>query len=606
METKGVVFEKNIKALTVSNPELATSILTINRQDDLQVLTSKTGIPSLRAGHITLHSIYEPIKEAEKWVEYHRERIERASALVVLGFGLGYHIMELCKLELFKVTEMDLVVFEPRLDILRTALEAVDLTSILSRVRLVTGDETPPVAKGFEILEHKPSVTLSRGYFERLLPRLKVLQTVKKGLKIMVVSPIYGGSLPIARYCASALRNLGHEVDFVDNSPYKDAFLSINSITSNKTHQDQLRALFTTFVSETIMARCAEVKPDLVFALAQAPLSDGCLKRFKDYKIPTAFWFVEDFRLMDYWQRVAPFYDYFFTIQRGKFFDKLKEIGVRNFSYLPMAASLDVHERLDLTREELDTYGSDISFVGAGYYNRRNFLKGLLDFDLKIWGTEWDMNSPLRKCIQRSGERVETEETVKIFNATKVNINLHSSTYHEGVNPYGDFVNPRTFEIAACEGFQLVDHRSEMAELFRIGEEMVCFEDLNDMRHKIKYYLDNPEERYKIARQGRERVVNDHTYKHRMEEMLYSMVKRGYEPPPWRAEREDEDVERLIEEAGKDTELGRYLARFIEKERISISDVVQDIGEGKGDLTETEKIFLLIKEFRGQYAPGKT
>lgn len=600
-----MIFIKNIEILKTINPELAEAILRTPRGDDLQIFTARNGMPSIKVGNITLHSIYEPIKEAEAWVEHHREKIERASALVVLGFGLGYHIIELCKLELFKVTEMDVVVFEPRLDILRTALETVDLTSILSRVRLVTGDETPPVAKGFEILEHKPSVTLSRGYFERLLSRLKVLQAVKKGLKIMVVSPIYGGSLPIARYCASALRNLGHTVDFADNSIYKDAFLGIDKITSNKTHQDQLRALFTTFVSETIMARCAEVKPDLVFALAQAPLSDGCLKRFKDYKIPTAFWFVEDFRLMDYWQRVAPFYDYFFTIQRGKFFDKLKEIGVRNFSYLPMAASMDVHERLDFTREELYTYGSDISFVGAGYYNRRNFLKGLLDFDLKIWGTEWNMNSPLGKCIQRSGERVETEETVKIFNATKVNINLHSSTYHEGVNPYGDFVNPRTFEIAACEGFQLVDHRSEMAELFRIGEEMVCFEDLNDMRHKIKYYLDNPEERYKIARQGRERVVSDHTYKHRMEEMLYSMVKRGYEPPLWRAEREDEDVERLIEEAGKDTELGRYLARFIEKERISISDIVQDIGEGKGDLTETEKIFLLIKEFRGQYAPRK-
>lgn len=29
----------------------------------------------------------------------------------------------------------------------------------------------------------------------------------------------------------------------------------------------------------------------------------------------------------------------------------------------------------------------------------------------------------------------------------------------DGVEPYGDFVNPRTFESAACGAFQLVDSR---------------------------------------------------------------------------------------------------------------------------------------------------
>jgi spore maturation protein CgeB len=594
-------FKKNIEILKTIDTNLSDAIIAAKKDKDLQILTSKTGIPSLKAGHITIHSLYDPIKEAEEWVEHHKEKIKRASSVVVLGFGLGYHIMELCKLELLKVSEIDVVVFEPRIDILRTALEAVDLTSILKRVKIITSDETLLLTKGFKILEHKPSVTISRGYFEKILLRLKALQRVKNGLKIMVVGPIYGGSLPIARYCVAALKKLGHTVDFVDCSIYKDAFLGIDKITDNKMHQNTLKIMFNDFASETIVARCAEFKPDLIFALAQAPLNENSLKKFKDNKIPTAFWFVEDFRLMDYWQRVAPLYDYFFTIQRSEFFDKLKVTGASNFHYIPLAACLDIHKKLDLSKEELDEYGSDISFVGAGYYNRRNFFRGLLDFDFKIWGSEWDMNSPLAKCIQYYGKRIETEEIVKIFNATKININLHSSTYHEGINPYGDFVNPRTFEIAACEGFQIVDNRYELPELFRIGEEIVCFEDIEDLRHKIKYYLNNPDKMLEIAKKGRERVERDHTYEQRMEEILDFIVNRGYEPPPWPTEMED--VAELIERAGRDTELGRYLSRFLDKESISLSDIVEEIKQGEGSLSTIEKIFLLMDELKKQFSP---
>jgi len=449
-------------------------------------------------------------------------------------------------------------------------------------------------------VEHNPSVNLSPEYFERIRSRLNVLENIKKGLKIMVVGPVYGGSLPIAGYCAKALSNLGHEVDFVDNSRYKDVFLSIGSITEDRTHQNQLREMFVNFASEAVIARCGEIKPDLVFALAQAPLTETSLQKLKDIKVPTAFWFVEDFRLMSYWQGVAPLYDYFFTVQREYFFESLKSLGVKNFSYLPLAASMDIHKKSETSGDELKIYRSDISFVGAGYYNRRSFFEGLLDFDFRIWGNEWDLNSPLGRCIQKSGERIGTEDIVKIFSESRINVNLHSSTYHDGVNPYGDFVNPRTFEIAACEGFQLVDYRSEMPELFRVGEEIVCFEDLKDLRYKIRYYLNNPDERKAIAGRAMERVKKDHTYELRMEEMLSTIFSMGYEFPPWHSE--GEAIAELVDAAGAETELGRYLARFTDRGGMGFDGIVEDIKAGEGVLSDVEKIFLLMDSIQQQYA----
>ncbi|VAX29997.1 hypothetical protein MNBD_NITROSPIRAE03-723, partial [hydrothermal vent metagenome] len=161
-------------------------------------------------------------------------------------------------------------------------------------------------------------------------------------------------------------------------------------------------------------------------------------------------------------------------------------------------------------------------------------------------------------------------------------------------------VNPRTFEIAACEGFQLVDSRSEMPELFRVGEDIVCFEDLKDLRYKIRYYLNNPDERKAIARKAMERVKKDHTYELRMEEMLDLIFSMGYELPPWHSE--GEVVEELIDAAGVETELGRYLARFTDKGKAGFDDIVEDIKAGEGALSDVEKIFLLMDSIKQQYA----
>jgi spore maturation protein CgeB len=298
---------------------------------------------------------------------------------------------------------------------------------------------------------------------------------------------------------------------------------------------------------------------------------------------------------MEYWKNIAGYYDFFFTIQKGQFFNELQRAGIKNYHYLPMAACPDIHKPVTLSDEEITYYGSDLSFAGAGYYNRRQFMRGLLDFDFKIWGSDWDLHSDLAPCIQRSGARIDTDEIVKIFNASRININLHSSTYHKGINPFGDFINPRTFEIMACGGFQLADRRPAMEGLFEADEEIIVFDELGDLRSKAAYYLDNPEERNRIAERGRQRVLREHTYENRMKEMLEVIAARGLRQPLWLEE--GEEVEDLIREAGSDSELGKYLYRFPGKRRITLSDITAEITGSEGEISKTEGILMLMNEF---------
>ena len=51
-------------------------------------------------------------------------------------------------------------------------------------------------------------------------------------------------------------------------------------------------------------------------------------------------------------------------------------------------------------------------------------------------------------------------------------------------------------------------------------EDFIYYENSKDMLDKIAYYLTHEDERIAIARNGFERTAANHTYKHRIEEML--------------------------------------------------------------------------------------
>ncbi len=586
------MFEKNVLQLRQVDGELADKISISGQSGDIVISESKAGSPTLRVNNIYIHSSYDPEKEAKEWVLSYEHNICMADNIVVFGFGLGYHVVELCR-----SSGKNIIVFEPNLYVLKAAMQSVDLVPALTKIKIITDDSAPDLKGDTAVLTLQPSVNLDTEYFDQVLSKLKARDILAKGLRIMVVGPVFGGSLEVAGYCSSSLINMGHTVEFVDNSRFDDTLLYIKEISKNKEQYNALVDQFTHLLSNFVMARCEAFKPDIVLALAQAPLTPESINTIRQRGVKTAYWFVEDFRFMEYWKMIAGQVDHFFTIQKDDFFHELQQCGLHNYHYLPMAAFPNVHKPVEMTDEEKKYYGSDVSFAGAGYYNRRHFFTGLIDYDLKIWGTDWDMRSQLARFIQRSGSRVDTDEIVRIYNAGRININLHSSTYHKGVHPFGDFVNPRTFEIMSCGGFQLVDRRSGLDGLFEEGKEVVIFDDLHDLRQKIDHYLKNPEEALIISENGKSRVISDHTYENRMEEMLEVIVADGYEPACWGEDREL--VENLVREAGEKTALGKYLSQFAVHEKINLSDITEKISSDEGELSKEESLFLMMKEFTG-------
>lgn len=414
-------------------------------------------------------------------------------------------------------------------------------------------------------------------------------------LRVLVVLPFYGGSLPVGQHCVHALRELGHTVDVFEAPDFFSAFTSLKHLRITADRLEELENSFLQVISQAIYAKTQTFEPDLVLALAQAPLNRQVLRRLRKDGVATAMWFVEDFRLFTYWRAFAPYYDFFFVIQKEPLLAELAAIGVDNALYLPLAALPSLHRPLELAPGEKHKYGSDVSFLGAGYPNRRTAFRHLTNFQFKIWGSDWEGETVLAPHIQAQGMRISSEDSVKIFNASHINVNLHSSVRAQPPVVPGDFVNPRTFEVAACGAFQLVDRRELMPELFQ-DNELATFSTLDELQERITCYLARPEERQAIAARGRARVLAEHTYAHRMASLVRCVAQRR---PGWPAARHSTLPDALPEALRN--ELGTLFSGLGLPDTAAFEEVVARLRQESGVLSELDVSILFLDEWQKQY-----
>jgi len=104
-------------------------------------------------------------------------------------------------------------------------------------------------------------------------------------------------------------------------------------------------------------------------------------------------------------------------------------------------------------------------------------------------------------------------EMPKVFQSSKINLNISVRSIQSGI-PL------RAFDIMGAGGFLLSNFQPDFMEHFVPGQDMVCYENKRDLVRKVEYYLAHEEERQAIARNGHDKVAAEHTYRHRVREML--------------------------------------------------------------------------------------
>ena len=377
------------------------------------------------------------------------------------------------------------------------------------------------------IVVHAPSVVITPA-LGRLAERWPGLPAARVP-RVLVVGPTAGGSLGVADSVERACRRLGTEGLRFDARPFAAAQDALGALPAGRQERIDLQGRLMLLLGDAVVRMAAHWRADLVLAIAQAPLNEPALTSLRALGVASAFWFVENTRVLPYWRDVAAHYDHFYAIQPGDVLDRIAAAGARRVAYLPMAADPELHAPISLAGREQERYSSAVSFAGAPYLNRRHMLGAVRDLGLKVWGDGWE-STALAPCLGERG-RFDLDTMRRIVAATRVNLNIHSAEHVTGLDPLPDYVNPRTFELAACGAFQLVDRRDPLADLFS-GEEMVTFSSAAQMRALTEHYLQRPHEAEATAVRARARVLADHTYDRRIARMLDDVLPAHLQPAP--------------------------------------------------------------------------
>lgn len=122
-----------------------------------------------------------------------------------------------------------------------------------------------------------------------------------------------------------------------------------------------------------------------------------------------------------------------------------------------------------------------------------------------------DADSPIR--ARHHGE-VWGLDMYRALARSRITLNRHINVAENNAN------NMRLYEATGVGALLLTDRKDNLGDLFEIGKEVVAYSSAEEAAELIRYYLAHPEEAQAIARAGQARTLREHTYRHRMEELV--------------------------------------------------------------------------------------
>ncbi len=285
--------------------------------------------------------------------------------------------------------------------------------------------------------------------------------------------------------------------------------------------------------NRNLLAVVKKEKPDLIFVINGDHIFPDTLKEIKkDLALPIVIYLWDDpfynnenlyrdiYRKSNF-RKGMKLYDYIFVFDTF-YVEDIRRRGIGNIAYLPLATNPDRFKIIPLSEEDKKEYGYDICFVGSPFRERIQIFESLQRYNLGVFGDEWEKlflfqgkNVPPYYKGKANGEKV-----LKIYSSSKIVLNIHHPHSVEGLNT-------RTFDIPVCGGFELVDYKKNLERHFKIGKEIAAFKSQKDLIELIDFYLCNPELTKKIAALGRQRVLKEHTWGNRIEELISKLQHEG-------------------------------------------------------------------------------
>lgn len=168
--------------------------------------------------------------------------------------------------------------------------------------------------------------------------------------------------------------------------------------------------------------------------------------------------------------------------------------------YMPQGVEPEVFKPLPMGKD------LDVSFIGAAYGMRRQFVKRLRQAGVQVscfgrgWGTR----------------RVSAEEQIEIYSRSWINLGIGGVGNSDRIT----CIKGRDMSVPGSGNVLLTLYDAELARMWCVGEEILYYYNDIDCIDQIHYYLERPEELLAIGKAARERALREHTWTHRMTGLL--------------------------------------------------------------------------------------
>ena len=180
----------------------------------------------------------------------------------------------------------------------------------------------------------------------------------------------------------------------------------------------------------------------------------------------------------------------------------MEKFNKRNLIFDGMAANPFIFYPKELNKI------NDIGFIGRQYGERGYWLNSVRNYAK-------EKNLICNFPLAHGGKMFLSQSKINnLYNQTKINISFAPK------EPPGRIVNLRTFEICMSGNFQLMQYTPCIEEFFDPGSEIICWKTKKDLFDKIGYYLENEDERIKIANRGYKRAIENRTWSKRADHII--------------------------------------------------------------------------------------
>ena len=196
----------------------------------------------------------------------------------------------------------------------------------------------------------------------------------------------------IAPPLKSVFETLGHVVDLFDWTSFLYRSKEVN--LKNRIFDKLFKQKVMKAINKYFIKQIENIKYDFILVLQGVALLPETVLFAKKYCKNIANWNIDDFfnsktKIFKYNLNSFNKYDCIFSVRKHLFARYLQQ-GAKRVEHLLWFYYPEKQYRVTVPPEEVDKWGSDISFLGTWSKHRENVLLNLKGFNLKIWGNYWN------------------------------------------------------------------------------------------------------------------------------------------------------------------------------------------------------------------------